>query len=821
MRQKWFLHNNWTAKLKTDAKSIFPSIPDKSLINSWIPATVPGTIHTDLITAKKINDPFIADNEKKLKWIHESDWMYRTEFDLSKENISQKELYLVFDGLDTVATVELNGKTVGDTNNMFRKYRFPISEVVKPTGNILQVEFHSPIRVGNELINQFGELSSVRFEERVYLRKAQYSFGWDWGPSFPTVGIWRPVYLESLEKVWISAVLFDTVEITDTLAKVKIRVTLDGKLEGEYDIESNLTYKHQSIRKVRSISKTGIVEIEMEVSNPFLWWPTGNGDQSLYDLVVVLSHKGNIIDQSQRRVGIRKVDLIQEENKKQVFCFRVNNRSIYMKGANWIPSDSFIPRIKESTYRSLLHMAKDCGMNMLRVWGGGIYEQPLFYDLCDELGLLIWQDFMFACSSYPENDFYTENVRQEIREIVTELQHHPSIAIWCGNNENEWIWYREQKGPYVKMPGYKIFHHELPKIVHDLDPQRPYWPTTPFGSEEDPNATTSGNRHSWDIWSRWIDYQEVEKDESLFVSEFGFQGPANIHTLNRVLKKENRRIQDEIFEFHNKQDEGNERLFRFLAGHLPVNTNWEDFIYLTQLNQGLALKTCLEHWYRRWPDTAGSLIWQLNDCWPVTSWSLIDSQLNPKLAYYFVRAVFSKKSIFIKKIGNQIVTEIMNDSSEDFEGNIEYGLFDLLHNQVLNKHNKPIVVRSRERVTGKSLSLAGHLDSGNWIFITTLFDKQHHIVNRNYYTLKKWKYLKTKPSNVKIIRNEENKIALMSENIALFVDLYHKAARFSDKGFIILPGEKKGLDIVSGGLKLIDVDDIKIFTLNDYLNKVG
>lgn len=811
------MHDNWTVKLNRYPESKFPSIPDTKHVNSWIPASVPGTIHTDLMSAKKIDDPFIADNEKDLKWIHEADWIYQSKFDLPEESITYKELYLVFDGVDTVADIILNGKKVGKTNNMFRRYCFSISEFVKRTGNILQVIFQSPVRVGNDFIKQFGDLYSVRFEERIYLRKAQYSFGWDWGPSLPTVGIWRSVYLEFLEKVWIDSVLFTTLKITETSAKVLIKVLLGGKTEGNYKIECNLSFQNKHIRRVKSVSNLKVVEMEIEVQNPFLWWPSGYGDQPLYDLFLTLSQKRNKVDQSRRKVGIRKIELIQQEDNKEVFYFRINNQPIYMKGANWIPSDSFIPRIKNSSYQSLLQMAKESGMNMLRVWGGGIYEQAVFYNLCDELGLLVWQDFMFACSSYPENDFFLENIRQEVREKVAELQHHPSIAIWCGNNENEWIWYRVKNGSYENMPGYKIFHHELPMIVNDLDPQRPYWPTTPFGLEEDPNATTSGNRHSWDIWSRWVDYQEVEKDDSLFVSEFGFQAPANISTLNSVLKKENRRVQDEIFEFHNKQEEGNERLFRFLAGHLPVNTNWEDFIYLTQLNQGLALKTCLEHWYRRWPDTGGSLIWQLNDCWPVTSWSLIDSHLNPKIAYYFIKNVFVNPSIFIQKTDNLITTEIINGGNEDFTGQIVYSLFNLLNNQVINKEKNDIVVRKRNRISGKNFPFDKLVDSGNWILIITLLDKENNIVKRNHFSLKKWKHLKTTPSHVKIIKRKDDKITLEAKNIALFIDLHHKTARFSDRGFIMLPGEKKDLDIIFGKAGRINVPDIKIFTLNDFL----
>jgi len=817
MRKKWFLHDNWKVKIQKLPEEELSETIQSPLVRDWFPAEVPGTIHTDLLTAKKIDDPFYADNEKGLTWIHDSDWKYETTFDLPDELEEYGEIYLVFEGLDTIASIELNGIMVGETNNMFRKYRFQVRKLLEPKDNLLRIVLKSPLRMGKDLINQYGELYAVRFEERVYLRKAQYSFGWDWGPSFPTVGLWRPVYLEYPDKAWIESMRFDTLEIKDGLARVAIKVGLGGDLKEDDMIECNLSYRGQNFIQSKPVCGSNQVEILTELENPTLWWPHGYGEQSLYDLDIILSSKGSKIDQLKRKVGIRKIELIQQEDKKQVFYFRVNGKPIYMKGANWIPADSFIPRIKDSTYKTLLSMAKESGMNMIRIWGGGIYEQPIFYNICDELGLLIWQDFMFACSSYPENDFFVENVRQEAREKVAELQHHPSIALWCGNNENEWIWYREGKGSYDKMPGSKIFHHELKKIVEELDPQRPYWPTTPFGSDEDPNDKATGNRHSWDIWGRWIDYQDVEHDESLFVSEFGFQGPANINTLNSILDKKNRHVQDEIFEFHNKQVEGNERLFKFLAGHLPVRTEWEDFIYLTQLNQGFALKTCLEHWRGRWPETAGSIIWQLNDCWPVTSWSLIDFHLNPKLAYFFVKGVFSDPALFIKKVGDQLIVNIANDSGNDINGKLEHEFLNLTDNVVLMKKKEDLALRNGESIESDGVSLSELPKSENWIYVTTLYSEQEYIIKRNYFTSKKWKHLKTSTADVTLIKTGENHLTLKSTRVALFVDLYHKEVRFSDRGFIMLPGEKKELDILSKDPQNTNVDDIRIFTLNDYL----
>ena len=817
MRKKCFLHENWKVKIQNIPEEGLPGNIENSPIRDWIPASVPGAVHTDLLMAEVIDDPFYADNEKGLTWIHESDWVYQTEFDLPSEREENGELFLVFDGLDTIATIELNGNLVGDATNMFRKFRFPVKHLLKPKENTLQILFKSPTRIGNDLINKYGVLHAVRFEERVYLRKAQYSFGWDWGPSFPTVGIWRPVYLEYTDHAWIESVRFDTTEIKDSLASVAIKVLLGGDLKDNDMIECNLSYNDQKLIQSKTVSGSNQVEILMEIENPALWWPNGHGEQPLYELEVLLSSSGIKIDKSNQKVGIRRIELIHKENKKQVFYFRVNDKPVYMKGANWIPADSFLPRIQDSTYQTLLSKAKESGMNMLRIWGGGIYEQPIFYNICDELGLLIWQDFMFACSSYPENDFFMENVRQEAREKVADLQHHPSIALWCGNNENEWIWYRQGRGSYEKMPGFKIFHHELKEIVRNLDPLRPYWPTTPFGSEVDPNDKASGNRHSWDIWSYWVDYEDVTHDESLFVSEFGFQGPANINTLNSVLEKENRQVQDELFDFHNKQDEGNERLFKFLSGHLPVRTEWEDFIYLTQLNQGFALKTCLEHWRGRWPETAGSIIWQLNDCWPVTSWSLIDYNLLPKLAYFFVKCVFSDPAIYINKVENQLIIKITNESGNDLSAKLEYTFFSLSENVIIKKEKENIVLRNSARFQGHSVTLNDLPESENWIFITTLYNEQDYIIKRNYYSLRKWKHLKTSKSDISICKSGDKKITLTSGTVTLFADLYHKDASFSDRGFIMLPGEVRDLEIVSKGSQNIEVEDIRIFTLNDYL----
>jgi beta-mannosidase len=589
--------------------------------NFPVPATVPGCVHTDLLNAGLIPDPFFADNEVKLEWIHLNNWIYSTEFNLLPDFNPQEPIYLIFEGLDTLADISLNGKRVASTHNMFREYSFRVDHLLRGDSNQITIKFTSPVRGAQSLEKRHGKLAVSLNSERVYLRKAQYSFGWDWGPSFPTMGIWKPAYLMQRGSSRISSLQLFTSDLKRSYARVNLQLILDGKIRRSQLFAELKDPQGKIIASGKSKAQK-TVDFDWIIENPVLWWPNGEGEQNLHTLTVcLLDATGGETDCLEKRVGIRTIQLQTENKSKNIFRFLINNQPVYIKGSNWIPADSFLPRISPRKYRSLLQMAADAHMNMVRIWGGGIYEQDIFYDICDELGLLVWQDFMFACGSYPVLPEFLENVKAEVEQVVRRFQYHPCIALWCGNNENEWIWYHTQPGPLTNMYDYRIYHKLLPALVKKLDPGCPYWPSSPFGFDRDPNSPTSGNRHEWDIWSSWVDYEKVKSDHSLFVTEFGFQGPANFHTLEKVIPPDHRKTCDPLFDFHNKQIEGNERLFRFLSGHFPVHSNWWDFIYLTQLNQGMALKTCLEQWRFYSAVTSGSIIWQLNDCWPVISWS--------------------------------------------------------------------------------------------------------------------------------------------------------------------------------------------------------
>ena len=817
MSKKFYLHDNWSVKLASNIPAE-TAAPRKKLKNR-IAAEVPGTVHTDLLNAGIIDNPYKERNEFNYGWIAECSWTYRTEFNCPADLNRNALIKLIFEGIDTVADIFLNHKLIGRTDNMFVRYEFNVDQVLNSEKNILELRFESPLAAAVKKEEKYGRLSPAKDSFRVHLRKAQYSFGWDWGPSYPTAGIWRPVYLTAVDNAVIRSVQFAAEKLTRGKARVKIGFEADLFTREQVKAEIYLNRENTSYHKEITVVKNKKHNVSFEIENPALWWPNGSGEQNLYDLSIrLMGTSGNILDETKRKVGIRKIELELKDKEKPVFRFRVNNKVIYMKGMNWIPADSFLPRVNEKKYNELLTLAADANANMIRVWGGGIYEDDTFYEVCDKLGLLVWQDFMFACENYPEYDDFLKSVTEEVSQNVERLRTHPSIALWCGNNENEWIWHRTLSGPYKEMPGYKIFHKIIPALMKSLDPVTPYWPTSPFGTDEDPNSQTSGNRHQWDIWSNWINYSHVQNDDSLFVTEFGFQGPACTDTFNKILPAAKRKIQSPGFEYYNKQVEGPERVIRFLAAHLPIRTEWEDFIYLAQLNQGLALKRCLEHWRANRKVTNGSIIWQLNDCWPVTSWSLIDSSNIPKMAYYFVKDAFSDAVIHFSNSGSLLKIMVLNEG-ESRQLTLETLMIDTLNGKIIHNKSKKISAVKGKYIEADKLNSAKDSGIENRVFVATLYNENRDLIHRSFYADKEWKHICLPVPDIKFTLSEgssKGAVTLTSARPAFFVDVYHPGVTLSGRGFILLPGEKKELKIIKGN-KRISRENIRIFSLNNYL----
>jgi beta-mannosidase len=819
LSEKFDLNKKWTFSLAKSSYS-YEAIANKNIKSGErFAATVPGTIHTDLLNNNLIDDPFYSDNELKMKWISECDWLYQTKFDFNGN--SSENYDLVFEGIDTISKIYLNGVKLGGTDNMFIAYIYNVKYILKPTDNTLKVLIKSPVKYATQQERKYGKLPVALNSNRVYIRKAQYSFGWDWGPSFPTSGIWRKVYLQQWTNIKIESITFNTISINKKNAEVEVNVGTKFLDNNNFSLKVSLSNEDIHYEQSIPISSSKKQKIKFKIKNPKLWWPNGEGDQNLYLLQVKIVDNNIVLDEVKRNVGIRTIDLLLKDKEASTFKFRINNRDIYCKGVNWIPADSFLPRVTNKKYSELLSLAKQANMNIVRVWGGGIYENDEFYKLCDELGLLVWQDFMFACGSYPENDNFIANISEEVTQNVLRIQYHPCLAILCGNNENEWIWFQEQKISYKEMPGYKIYHKLIPDILKKIDPTIPYWSSSPFGDDENPNSFESGNTHQWNIWSRWIDYDEVKNDRSLFVTEFGFQGPANKETFEKWLPANNRNVSDRIFEYHNKQIEGPERILKFLSSHLPIKTDWDDYLYLAQLNQAFALKTCLEHW-RTNGRTNGSIIWQINDCWPVTSWAIIDSEIKPKISYYFVKNAFSPILLYFMDNGTKIKVNLLNQNRISIKGKLRLTIINTVSGEIKKDNFYKVSTANKSIMEIKTIAREKLPRDDNWIITTVLYNESNQIISRNYFLTKPWKHMVLKKSELKLKvrkRKDGTSLLLKSNYPVFFIDVYHQKFSFSDCGFFILPEEEIEIKASAKKTSQLRIKDIKTYSLNDYLKK--
>ncbi|MBI3585516.1 MAG: glycoside hydrolase family 2 protein [Ignavibacteriales bacterium] len=635
---------------------------NKRDVMRWMTATVPGTVHTDLLANEKIADPFYRMNELDVQWVDSQQWLYRREFEVTEDVLKENKIELVAEGLDTYAEIRCNGTLVGSTANMFVEHRLNIKKALRLGRNVLEIVFDSPVVRSKELQRQHGALQVALEPHRVYVRKAQYSFSWDWGPKLTTSGIWRSISLEAYSHPRLVNPFIKVLSINKREAVVLVSVDIENMSQGPIQLTTIISGDGCDIKRRQTIRKNRIV-FRLHIANPNLWWPNGYGKQPMYKALLTLEDSTDSVSSVVVPFALRTVKLVQErDDEGKSFIIEINGTHIFCKGADWIPSDNFVPRIPSTTYERLLTMAKDAHMNMIRVWGGGIYEQNVFYELCDRLGLMVWQDFMFACGEYPEQQWFLQQVQDEATKVVKRLRNHPSIVLWCGNNECEWLFCVENptKTPN-DMNGAPIFRDILPAICKEFDGTRPYWRSSPFGNGF-PNDESNGNHHQWQVWSAWKDFKDYEGVNARFVTEFGFQAPAHRATFEKITHPTDRQVQSPVMEHHNKQIEGNERLFRFQSAHYIVEKDFNDFIYKGQLVQAEALKTAVEHWRRRKFKTAGAIFWQLNDCWPVSSWSVVDSALRPKAAYYYAKRFFAPLLVSFKKSNDTIEVWGTNDT---------------------------------------------------------------------------------------------------------------------------------------------------------------
>jgi len=673
-RGERLLHDGWQVKAVSGPAAA-------NVEGRAITASVPGSVHTDLMAAGLIVDPYLDDNERLLAWVGACDWRYCTSFEWSEnDGAGSEHTDLVFEGIDTVARVELNGELVAETRNMHRTYRFDVRSMLREGTNELTVTFASPVKYADLASVEQGYRPHVNHHPYNSIRKMACNFGWDWGPDVPTVGLWRPVTLHS----WTSARLgpvrpIATVEGSDGHSRgtVEVNVDLVGSAPGAGRLLVTVGEAQASL-DLEQGQTTATVEVVLD--DVERWWPRGHGEQPLYQVAVELELDGIIVDAWQGRVGFRtvRIDHTPDEHGTP-FAFIVNDRPVFIKGANWIPDDAFVHRVDRSRYAARIAQAEQANINLLRVWGGGIYEADDFYELCDERGILTWQDFLFACAAYSEDEPMRSEVEAEVRDNVTRLVQHPSLVLWNGNNENiwgyqEWGW-ENRLGD--KSWGLGYYLELLPDIVAELDPERPYTPGSPFSPEhsddgEDqhhPNDPAHGSTHLWELWNRQ-DYPHYRDSDPRFVGEFGWQGPPTWSTMTRSISDRPLTPESPGMLVHQKAMDGNVKLIDGLIAHLPLPDDMADWHWAMSLNQATAVQVGIEHFRSLSPVCMGAIVWQLNDCWPVTSWAMVDGDGRPKPLLYSVKHAYADRLVTVQPRDRGLVVALVNDSGEAWSGDL-------------------------------------------------------------------------------------------------------------------------------------------------------
>ncbi|MBE0592549.1 MAG: glycoside hydrolase family 2 protein, partial [Gemmatimonadales bacterium] len=659
----------------------------------WMPATVPGTVHTDLLANGVIPDPFYGDNETRLQWIEREDWEYRTAFDMRPEDLARGRHDLVFDGLDTYARVLLNGEEILAADNMFRRWPVDVSGLVRPGENTLEVRFRSPLAVELPLVAAHPYRLPIDNDRgdpptRVFTRKAAYQYGWDWGARFVTSGVWRPVRLRSWQGAAIEDVWVRQRELTEDHAVLNVQVTLvaDTATRGAVTVRSSDAGSGTGTEIVELRPGTQVVTVPFEIRNPERWWPRGMGAQRLYDVIVEVAAGGRI-DRARKRIGLRTLDVVTEPDAiGESFYVRVNGVPVFAKGANYIPIDHFTPRAGPAKYRALFEAAAGANMNMLRVWGGGIYEEDRFYDLADEYGVLVWQDFMFAIGMFPGDSAFLDNVRREAEDNVRRLRNHPSIALWCGNNEideawHNWGWPRQYEYTPAQQAEVwgtyeRIFHGILPDVVSAMDPGRFYWPSSPSIGWGHPESMTQGDSHYWGIWHGGEPFEVFRERLPRFMSEFGFQAYPDMATIDAFAPRSEQDLASPMMLVHQKGGRGNERILDYLRRWYPEPKDFPAFVYLSQLLQAEGMKIAFEAQRVARPRTMGTLYWQLNDTWPVVSWSSRDYFGRWKAMHYTVRDAFADILVAPALDRDSLVVHVVSDRLAPATGTLRMALLD-------------------------------------------------------------------------------------------------------------------------------------------------
>jgi beta-mannosidase len=814
--------------------------------SGWLPATVPGDVHLDLLANQKIPDPFVRDNEAKLQWIEQESWEYRLSFDVSPGLLARRNVDLVFDGLDAAATVYVNDAQVLKADNSFRIWRVSAKNHLHAGKNLLRVVFPSPMKAAAEAAASDAFRLKSKTEDKTYVRKPAYEYGWDWGPRFVTSGIWKAARIEAWDKARIADFAIHQRDVSKEVAHLDAEVEIQAATAGPARVSVRFADNGKPVTETATVAlHTGrnVIDLPIEIRQPKLWFPAGYGDQPLYEFTAQVSAGEQSAEPRKVKTGLRAVVLQRELDKwGRSFEFIVNGIPVFAKGADVIPFDSFPNRVTTADYRRILQSARDANMNMIRHWGGGYYETDEFYSICDELGIMVWQDFMFGNDWQPGTYAFKQNIEAEAEDQVRRLRNHPSIVIWCGNNETEsaFDWAPRPGLPadvrfYLWQDYLTEFSGILPRVVARLAPETPYWPSSPSADYEALSPIyQSGDAHIWDVWHGRVPFSTYETHHARFVTEYGFQSFPEMKTVEAFTEPQDRaNIFTPVMRAHQKNNEGNDIIHNYLLKDYAEPKDFASFLYVSQILQAEGIKIGAEHFRRSRPETMGSIFWQLNDCWPVASWSSIDYYGRWKALQYYARRFYAPVLVSPHVEDGALKVYIVSDKVKAERDFLRVQLMDFSGKVLLDETKAVDVAPLASQVyldwPLKKLSDAGAADTSRVFVVAELQSETKMeprgnpfvtLISRNILYLAPTKEIHLKPAQLKVETagaKGSYKIRISSPVLArdVYLSFGSLDVQLSDNYFDLLPGETAeitatgavSLDQLKAQLKVISLTD--------------
>lgn len=810
--------------------------------NEWMSARVPGTVHQDLLDHGRLPDPFYGMNEQKVQWVEKEDWLYRTVFTVTADQLKSDAAWLTFEGLDTYADVYLNGSLLLKADNMFVGHKLAVKDVLREGENRLMIRFRSPVEEtapqwDTDGFNYPADNDHSEKRMSVYTRKAPYSYGWDWGIRLATSGIWRPVKLTFCNGAAIDDFFVRQQEVTEQVAKVDNQLEINNVTTTPKEAQVKVVYAYGE--QADTLTRTVVLQpgknslsMPAWIEKPHLWMPNGWGDPALYTFTATVSVDGKEVASREEAIGLRLIRVVMEDDKDgKSFYFEVNGKPMFAKGSNYIPGDALLPNMTGERYARLFEDIRAANMNMVRVWGGGIYEDDRFYEEADRNGILVWQDFIFACTTYPHDPTFLKRVSEEAVYNMRRLRNHASLAMWCGNNEiyegmRYWGW-KDKYSPVVwkeMTEGYDVlFRQLLPELVEANDPGRFYMHGSPYEANWGrPESWKIADSHNWGTWYGQKPFESLDTEIPRFMSEYGFQAFPEMKTIRMFASPEDYELESPVMNAHQKASIGNFLIKKTMALYYKVPEKFEDLIYAGLILQGQGMRHGIEAHRRHRPYCMGSLPWQLNDSWPVVSWSSIDYYGNWKAMHYQIRRAFAPVLVDAIKEGNNLSYYIMSDRLTDEELTLNLELMDF-NGKVYRKQKVDGLLPAN---TSKLFyqepveqALAGR-DSATTFMHMVVKSKKGEVLSDEiyYFAHPKDQLLPKTPLQWQVKQKKGYcEVTVKADKLArdIFIEVPVQGVRFSDNFFDLLPGQKKKVIITSPDGKSLDHLQVTVHQLSD------